>query len=24
MRGYMGRAWLPAALPPGITADDLQ
>jgi hypothetical protein len=24
MRGYMGRAWLPAALPPGVTADDLQ
>jgi hypothetical protein len=24
MRGYVGRAWLPAALPPCITADDLQ
>jgi hypothetical protein len=24
MRGYVGRAWLPAALPPGVTADDLQ
>lgn len=24
MRGYVGRAWLPAALPSGITADDLQ
>lgn len=24
MRGYVGRAWLPAALPPGITADDFQ
>ncbi|SIT38949.1 putative exported protein [Paraburkholderia ribeironis] len=24
MRGYIGRAWLPAALPPGVTADDLQ
>jgi len=23
MRGYVGRAWLPAALPPGVTADDL-
>ena len=24
MRGYVGRAWLPAALPPSVTADDLQ
>jgi len=24
MRGYVGRAWLPAALPAGVTADDLQ
>ncbi|MFT4064030.1 DUF2844 domain-containing protein [Paraburkholderia sp.] len=24
MRGYVGRAWLPAALPPGVTSDDLQ
>ena len=24
MRGYVGRAWLPAALPPGVSADDLQ
>lgn len=24
MRAYVGRAWLPAALPPGVTADDLQ
>ncbi|MFM0238062.1 DUF2844 domain-containing protein [Paraburkholderia phytofirmans] len=24
MRGYAGRAWLPAALPPGVTADDFQ
>ncbi|KAA1015914.1 DUF2844 domain-containing protein [Paraburkholderia panacisoli] len=24
MRGYLGRAWLPGALPPGVTADDLQ
>jgi hypothetical protein len=24
MRGYLGRAWLPAALPPGVTAHDLQ
>jgi Protein of unknown function (DUF2844) len=24
MRSYVGRAWLPAALPPGVTADDLQ
>jgi len=24
MRGYVGRAWLPAALPPGITADDFR
>jgi hypothetical protein len=23
MRGYAGRAWMPAALPPGVTADDL-
>ena len=23
MRAYVGRAWLPAALPPGITAADL-
>ncbi|WP_144145979.1 DUF2844 domain-containing protein [Paraburkholderia sp. BCC1884] len=23
MRGYVGRAWLPAALPPGVSADDL-
>jgi hypothetical protein len=23
MRGYTGRAWLPAALPAGVTADDL-
>lgn len=22
MRGYAGRAWLPAALPPGVTAGD--
>ncbi|RKE35136.1 uncharacterized protein DUF2844 [Paraburkholderia sp. BL23I1N1] len=22
MRGYVGRAWLPAALPPGVTAGD--
>ncbi|MFM0212995.1 DUF2844 domain-containing protein [Paraburkholderia sediminicola] len=22
MRGYAGRAWLPAALPSGVTADD--
>ena len=24
MRGYVGRAWLPEALPPGVTADDFQ
>jgi hypothetical protein len=24
MRGYVGRAWLPAALPPGVTANHLQ
>ncbi|MEM5457204.1 DUF2844 domain-containing protein [Paraburkholderia phytofirmans] len=24
MRGYVGRTWLPAALPPGVTADDFQ
>lgn len=24
MRGYVGRAWLPAALPPGVTADDFR
>jgi Protein of unknown function (DUF2844) len=24
MRSYVGRAWLPAGLPPGIAADDLQ
>jgi Protein of unknown function (DUF2844) len=24
MRSYAGRAWLPAGLPPGIVADDLQ
>lgn len=24
MRGYVGRAWLPAALPAGVTADDFQ
>ncbi|OAJ58702.1 hypothetical protein A6V36_29515 [Paraburkholderia ginsengiterrae] len=24
MRGYAGRAWLPAALPAGISADDFQ
>ncbi|MBN3803138.1 DUF2844 domain-containing protein [Paraburkholderia sp. Ac-20336] len=24
MRSYVGRAWLPAALPAGVTADDLQ
>ncbi|SMG12360.1 DUF2844 domain-containing protein [Paraburkholderia susongensis] len=24
MRGYVGRAWLPAALPAGVTANDLQ
>ena len=24
MRGYVGRAWLPAALPAGVTADDLR
>ncbi|ASV98733.1 DUF2844 domain-containing protein [Paraburkholderia aromaticivorans] len=24
MRGYVGRAWLPAALPPGVTANDFQ
>lgn len=24
MRGYVGRAWLPAALPPGVVIDDLQ
>ncbi len=24
MRGYVGRAWLPAALPAGVTADDVQ
>jgi len=24
MRAYVGRAWLPAALPAGITADDFQ
>jgi hypothetical protein len=24
MRGYVGRAWLPAALPPGVTADAFQ
>jgi len=24
MRGYAGRAWLPGALPPGVTADDLR
>jgi hypothetical protein len=24
MRGYAGRAWLPTALPPGVTADDFQ
>lgn len=23
MRAYVGRAWLPGALPPGVTADDL-
>jgi hypothetical protein len=23
MRAYVGRAWLPAALPPGVTASDL-
>ena len=24
MRGYVGRAWLPAALPPGVTPDDFR
>ena len=24
MRGYVGRAWLPAALPAGVTANDFQ
>ena len=24
MRGYAGRAWLPGALPPGVTVDDLR
>ncbi|WP_429302994.1 DUF2844 domain-containing protein [Paraburkholderia sp. GAS199] len=24
MRGYVGRAWLPAALPAGVSADDLR
>lgn len=24
MRGYVGRAWLPEALPPGVTADDFE
>ena len=24
MRGYAGRAWLPAALPPGVTAADFR
>lgn len=24
MPGYVGRAWLPAALPPGVAIDDLQ
>jgi hypothetical protein len=24
MRGYIGRAWLPAALPPGVTAADFR
>lgn len=24
MRGYTGRAWMPAALPPGVSIDDLQ
>ncbi|MFM0737220.1 DUF2844 domain-containing protein [Paraburkholderia xenovorans] len=24
MRGYVGRAWLPAALPAGVTVDDLR
>ncbi|MBB4515204.1 DUF2844 domain-containing protein [Paraburkholderia fungorum] len=24
MRGYVGRAWLPAALPPGVAASDLR
>lgn len=24
MRSYVGRAWLPAALPPGVAIDDLQ
>lgn len=24
MRGYVGRAWLPAALPPGVAADDIR
>jgi hypothetical protein len=24
MRGYVGRAWLPQALPPGVSADDFQ
>jgi hypothetical protein len=24
MRGYVGRAWLPGALPPGVSIDDLQ
>ncbi|RKR44890.1 DUF2844 domain-containing protein [Paraburkholderia sp. BL17N1] len=24
MRGYAGRAWLPTALPPGVTADDFR
>ncbi|WP_425605958.1 DUF2844 domain-containing protein [Paraburkholderia sejongensis] len=24
MRGYVGRAWLPAALPAGVSADDIQ
>jgi hypothetical protein len=24
MRGYVGRAWLPATLPPGVTAGDFR
>jgi hypothetical protein len=24
MRAYTGRAWLPQALPSGVTADDVQ